>query len=103
MRRAVILLALALAGCGGFTFQSNPLPANAITVTGLVSIVQLTVVNDGNGTLVNVTVVTLQQSGGAQTLTFCGTQSSQFPMNQNLRDSFVPANTCANLIVVVHV
>ncbi len=102
MKRVLLLLAIALTGCGGTVFQVNTLPANAVTFTGFVSIVRLTAIVDANGSLVNVTVVTLQQSGPAQTFTFCGQQSGQFPLDQTLRVSFVPANPCANLIAVVH-
>jgi len=98
--RALLVFVLGLVGCGGVSFQANTLPSNAVTASGLASIVQLTAVSDGNGTLINVTVVTLTQAGAAQTFTFCGTQSSLFPMNQTIRVSFVPAENCGNIVVV---
>ena len=102
MKRALLFLLVVLIGCGGVTFQANSSPGNAVTVSGLVTFVQLTAILDGSGTLVNVTVVTLQQTGVPQTFTFCGSQSSRFPLNQNVRVSFVPAASCGNIILVVH-
>ena len=46
--------------------------------TGTVSFVQFTAIFAGNGTLVNVTVVTLAVPPVANTFTFCGNQISQF-------------------------
>jgi hypothetical protein len=102
MKRILVVLLVVLTGCGTVTFQSNTLGSNAVTVSGLVTFVQFTAILDGNGTLVNVTVVTLQQTGVSQTFTFCGSQSSMFPLNQNMRVSFVPAATCGNIVVVIH-
>lgn len=103
MKPAVLVLLLALMGCGGtVTFSGNTLPNNSVTVSGFVSIVQLTAVGDGNGSLINVTVVTLAQQGTAQTLTFCGAQSNLFPIDSNVRATFVPGANCANIVAVVH-
>ncbi len=103
MKRALLALLLGLIGCGGtVTFRSSTLPNNAVSVSGFVSIVQLTAVGDGNGNMINVTIVTLAQQGSAQTFTFCGTQSSLFPIDQNVRATFVPGAACANIVVVVH-
>ena len=65
MKRALVVLLVALIGCGTVTFQANSSPGNAVTASGLVTFVQFTAILDGNGTLVNVTVVTLQQTGSA--------------------------------------
>lgn len=102
MKRVLLLLLLGLIGCGGtVTFRANTLSGSAVTVSGFVSIVQLTAVSDPNGTMINVTVVTLAQQGTAQTLTFCGTQSTLFPVDQNVRATFVPGPSCANIVAVV--
>lgn len=102
MKQALVVLLVVLTGCGTVTFQANSAPGNAVTVSGLVTFVQFTAILNGSGTLVNVTVVTLQQTGVSQTLTFCGSQSSMFPLNQNMQVSFVPAATCGNIVVVIH-
>jgi hypothetical protein len=103
MKRVLLLLLLVLMGCGGtVTFRANTLSGTPISASGFVSIVQLTAISDGNGTMINVTVVTLAQQGSAQTLTFCGTQSSLFPIDQNVRATFVPGPSCANIVAVAH-
>lgn len=96
------MLLIGLMGCGGVTFQGSLLPANAVSVSGLVTVVQFSAISDGNGTLISVTVVTLVQSGLPQTFTFCGTQDGRFPINQDMRVSFVPATPCGNIVAVVH-
>ena len=67
---------------------SNSSPGSAVTVSGFVTFVQFTAILNGSGTLVNVTVVTLQQTGLPQTFTFCGSQTSMFPLNQNMQREF---------------
>jgi hypothetical protein len=102
MKRALVVLLVPLIGCGAVTFQGAISTGNTVTASGLVTFVQFTAILDGSGTLVNVTVVTLQQTGVPQTFTFCGSQVSMFPLNQNMRVSFVPAATCGNILAVVH-
>ena len=102
MKRALVVLLVVLIGCGGVTFQASSNPGGAIAVSGLVTFVQFTAILDISGALVNVTVVTLQQMGVPQTFTFCGSQTSLFPLDQNMRVSFVPAATCGNIVAVVH-
>lgn len=102
MKRVLVILLVGLMGCGGVTFQSNTLGANTVSANGFVTFVSFTAILDGNGTLVNVTVVTLVQTGTSQTFTFCGNQNGMFPLSQNLRVSFIPATTCGNIVAVVH-
>jgi hypothetical protein len=102
MTRILAVLLVVLIGCGAVTFQANGPPGNAVTVSGFVTFVQFTAILNGSGTLVDVTVVTLQQTGVPQTFTFCGSQRSMFPLNQNMRVSFVPAATCGNIVAVIH-
>ena len=102
MKRALLLLLIALIGCGGVTFQGGLPPANALTVSGLVTFVQFTAMSDGNGSVVNVTVVTLVQSGLPQTFAFCGNHDGTFPLSQNMQVSFTPATICGNIVAVVH-
>ena len=100
----VLLLAAALIGCGGVTFRGALLPANAVTVSGFVTFVQFTAMSDGNGSLVNVTVVTLVQSGLPQTFAFCGNHDhvGTFLLSQNMQVSFVQATICGNIVTDVH-
>ena len=102
----LVVACLALAGCGGtVTVQgaiNSGAPAtkgvnNTSTASGTVSIVHLSFTSDSQ----QVTVVTLVQSGSAQTLTFCGSQVSQFPMNTFVSASFTAGTSCNALVSVV--
>ncbi len=96
MRALVALALIPLIGCGGTFFIGGSItPAS---VSGTVSILQLTVVN-GN---VNVTIVTLVANGAASNLTFCGHDSSMFPMNTFVQVTFTPAQPCISSFSVSH-
>jgi hypothetical protein len=95
----VVLSSLLLSGCGA-VFVGGALNGNTVTASGTVSIVHLTFASDGNGGSVTITVVTLLQTDGAQTLTFCGSQVSQFPMQAFVTTSFTSGSTCSNLLTV---
>ncbi|HWC19760.1 MAG TPA: hypothetical protein VG498_22295, partial [Terriglobales bacterium] len=92
---------LLLMGCGN-VYISGALNASSTSLaSGTVSFVKFTAVFDSKGTLVNVTVVTLVQPPSANTLTFCGNQTSQFAMNSSVQVSFTSGQTCSGLISVV--
>ena len=84
------------AGCGN-VFVRGVIQPGISTVTGLVSVLQLTVV-DGN---VQVTFVTLLSDGMASTVGFCGDQRRRFPMDQNVRADFNPGQPCGNIVTVI--
>ena len=97
----LILAALVLAGCGGTVAVRSAFdPGGTVTTSGTVSIVRLTFTSDDQGNTIQVTVVTLLQSGTAQTLNFCGSQVSQFPMDTMVTAKFVPGGSCATLVSV---
>ena len=101
MKRLVLLLVLSsllLSGCGAIVVRGAL--DNTLVASGTVSIVHLTFASDGNGTSITVTVVTLLQTGGAQTLTFCGSQVNQFPMDAFVTTKFTNGTTCSNLLTV---
>ncbi len=98
MHRAFIFVLLLLTGCGGVQFGIHSLPANTVSASGFVTIVQLTAIGDGNGSLINVTVVTLAQPAGAHTFTFCGSQSNLFFVNTNMQISFTQGANCATVV-----
>ena len=106
MKRLLVLLVLAsltLAGCGGTVVVRGALnPGGTVTTSGTVSIVHLSFTSDSQGNTVQVTVVTLLQPGTAQTLTFCGSQVAQFPMDITVSAKFVPGDSCATLVSVVN-
>lgn len=93
---SLLLSVLLIPACGNFTFR-GAINTNAQTVNGLVSVVNLTFINGD----VQVTIVTLQNSFGGSNFTFCGDQTSQFPMNNQVRATFTSAQPCSNLLTVV--
>jgi hypothetical protein len=95
----IALWSALLSGCGTAAVRgaTNFGPAAA---SGFVSIVRLTFASDKNGSLIEVTVVTLLEPGGAQELTFCGSQARQFPMNARVTTKYRQGATCATLISV---
>ncbi len=93
-------LFLTCSGCGNVFFRGALGGGNVVTTTGFVSVVEFTTVF-GNGTSTQGTVVTFLFNGTSSTLTFCGDQRSQFPMNQLVRANFTPSQPCDNLLLVV--
>ncbi len=97
MRHAAFLLLIATvvasSGCGNVTITGALQPASFV---GTVSIVRLTVTNDGT----QVTFVTLISNTTSQDLTFCGNVVSQFPMNSTVQGSFTPGTICGTVVRV---
>lgn len=94
----LVILAGSLIGCGSTFLVRGEL--NASTISGTISIVQLTTVVD-HGTLITVTFVTFLQSGSSNNMTFCGDQRNQFPLDQFVNATFTPGPTCATVIQIV--
>ena len=93
----VVSLLLLCSSCGDIFVRGA---INFSTMSGFVSIVHLTTVSDGNGSVL-VTFVTFLQQGTSSTLGFCGDQTSQFPLNQMVTTNFNPGQPCATIIVVI--
>lgn len=93
---AVVLGCILLSGCGNVFVGAFSRPGSDQVVNGTVSIVQVTVI-DGN---VTVTAVTLVNVGSSNDLTFCGDQSSQFPVSHNVSATFTQGTPCASLVQV---
>ena len=97
----ILVFIFMLTGCGAVFvgFVSNPggVPSS---VSGTVTIVHLGFVDDGQGTVANVTIVTLVDLGLARTISFCGDQQNLFPINQTLRAEFTSGTLCATLVSV---
>jgi hypothetical protein len=96
---SLILLSLFLTSCGNVFFRGAILTTQQ-SVSGTVSLVQLTAVFD-HGSSITVTAVTFLGPNGASSVNFCGDQRSQFPMNQFVKANFSPGNTCSTLILVI--
>ena len=99
---AGLLLALAasLSSCGAVFVGGFFNPNNTSTITGTVNLVQLGFVTSGTNTI-QVTFVTLLVGGTSSFLSFCGDQSNQFPLNQQVTTRFSPGQPCATIITVV--
>ena len=94
----LLALSLLIPACGN-VFVRGFWNGGTQTVSGFVSIVQLTIVFNGNGST-QVTVVTLSNNFNSSTLSFCGDQRTQFPLNQFVQANFLPGQPCANLSTV---
>ncbi len=94
------LVCTVLCGCGAVRIQGF-LNSDVVTVSGFVSGVQLIMVAGPNGTLIEVTVVTLQQTLGFTTTNFCGNVGAQFPMNSFAQVSFKLGQPCSTIVVIV--
>jgi hypothetical protein len=82
-------LVLLSTSCGN-VFISGSFSGGNQTVSGTVSVVQLTVIVDGNNVSTQVTIVTLLNSLGASNFTFCGDQRVQFPPDRFAQATFTP-------------
>ena len=106
MKRLVYLslvacLTTTFTACGN-VFVRGALPGGPSTViSGSVSVVQLSAAIGENGTTVQITLVTLVQSGTSSTIGFCGDQRSHFPMQQTVRAEFNPGRTCASIVTIL--
>jgi len=90
---------LQLTSCGGVTaggFFFNPVS----TISGEVSIVQITVVSGPNGTSVQVTAVTFINNGSANSMNFCGNVAKEMPVGSFVTVSFNPGSACGSVISV---
>ncbi len=96
----VTCLVTTLTGCGNI-FVRGVLPGGLSSVSGSVSVVQLSAVIGENGTTVQITFVTFLQAGTSSTIGFCGDQRSQFPMQQIVRAEFNPGQICASIVTIV--
>ena len=104
MRRLVACFLLSslvctiVCGCGAVRIQ-GALGPGVETVSGFVSGVQVIAIGS-NGTTVQVTVVTLQQTLGFTTTNFCGNVVAQFPMNSFAQVSFNPGQPCSTIVAI---
>jgi hypothetical protein len=96
----VVFLVVVCAGCGNIFIRGAVQPGFS-TISGSVSIVQLSTVIGGGGTTVQVTFVTLLLNGTSSTIGFCGDQRAQFPIDHMVRTNFTLGETCDSIIVVV--
>ena len=87
-------------GCGN-VFVRGAINPGSSSVSGVVSVVQLSAVIGDRGTTVQVTFVTFLQDGTSSTVGFCGDERDRFPMQQTVRTNFTPGQTCASIVTIV--
>ena len=103
MKRLLVVLLVACltslwASCGN-VFVGGGFQPGQSSLTGAVSFVEVnTVVWDGAS--IEVTLVSFLQEGFSSSLTFCGDQSGQFPIDQTVTMNFTPGQPCATLVTV---
>jgi hypothetical protein len=89
-----------LTGCGNIFIRGAINPGTA-SVSGMISVVQLSAVIGDGGNTVQVTVVTFLQDGTSSTIGFCGDERSRFPVQESIRADFTPGQTCASIVTIV--
>ena len=92
---------MALTGCSGVFFVGGAINPGTSSISGVVSIVQVSAVIGDSGTTVQVTFVTFLRDGAPSTIGFCGDQRDRFPMQQPVRANFTPGQTCASIVTIV--
>jgi len=96
----VVCLVVVSGACGNI-FIRGALRPGFSTISGSVSIVQLSTVISGGGTKVQVTFVTFLLNSTSSTIGFCGDQRGLFPIDQTVRTDFTLGQPCDSIIVVV--
>ena len=97
----VTCMIVSLTGCGNVFFVGGALNPGTSSISGLVSVVQVSAVIGDRGTTVQVTFVTFQRAGVPSTIGFCGDQRDRFPVQQLVRANFTPGQTCASIVTIV--
>jgi hypothetical protein len=93
-------LVVTLTGCGNI-FIRGAINLGTASVSGMVSVVQLSAVIGDGGSTVQVTLVTFLQDGTSSTIGFCGDERSRFPVQESIRANFTPGQTCASIVSIV--
>jgi hypothetical protein len=93
-------LVVTLIGCGNI-FIRGAIDPGSSSVSGMVSIVQVSAVIGDGGSTVQVTFVTFLQDGTSSTIGFCGDERSRFPVQESIRANFTPGQICASIVTIV--
>jgi hypothetical protein len=103
LQSLLLIGALLLTGCDGVVIFGAIPSTTPVTVSGFVSIVQVTTIGSGGATTIFVTAVTFlpfAQSGTASTVSFCGNVGNQFVLNTFTTVSFTRGPGCATIIAI---
>jgi hypothetical protein len=99
MRSILAVLLICLLGCGGGRFRGTFRPGNPVfSVTGFVSLVELTTVPDST---IIVTIVTfLPDFSPATSVIFCGDLTQQLFLDDFATVNFTQGPTCATALAI---
>jgi hypothetical protein len=108
MKHLFIVLLIGLVACGNprdpLLSQSNPPGSGQLSISGFVSMIQVTTAGTDRGPDSVVTVVTFipqtPQAGTLGTLTFCGDASSDFVLNTFATANFTQGQGCSTIVSV---
>ena len=108
MKHLLIVLLIGLVACGNPRdpiLSQNPQPgAGQLSISGFVSMIQVTTAGTELGPDSAVTVVTfiaqIPQAGPLGTLTFCGDVSSDFVLNTFATANFTQGQGCSTIVSV---
>src|SRR5438876_280047 len=107
MKRLTLVLLVGLSACGGSDprFSQNKLPnAGQLTISGFVSMIEVTTAGTNLGPNSVVTVVTftpqIPQAGPLATLTFCGDVAKDFVLNTFATVNFTQGQGCSAVVGV---
>lgn len=100
-RGLIGLVLLSSAGCDGVAFFAAFQPyGSTVTISGVVSIVQITTIQGSTG-VTTVTVVTFVQPGTASTIHFCGNLGSQFFVSTFTTVTFTQGPACGSVVTIL--
>ena len=91
----VLTLVFATAGCGGAAFYVSSQNGTIFIASGTITNVQLLITSSGP-----VTVVTFENSGVTQMLTFCGDVTGQFPTNNFVTARYSQSSGCNTVMQI---
>lgn len=102
LQSLLLIAATWLTGCNGVViFGTGFSPSNTLgTVSGFVSVIQVTTISTSLDTTTLVTVVTFLQSGTGSTINFCGNVGNQFVVNTFTTVDFTQGLGCATIIAI---
>ena len=102
LQTVLLIGAMWLTGCSGLIFFSGTRPpSNTLaTISGIVSVVQITTIIAPSGTATLITVVTFLQFGTGTSINFCGNTGTQFVVNSFTTVNFTQGPNCATIVAI---
>jgi len=102
LQSLLLIAAIGLTGCNGVVFFSAGFhPINTlVTVSGIVSVIQITTITSTGATTTLVTIVTFLQTGTASTINFCGNIGNRFVLNALTTVNFAQGQPCATIVAI---